>query len=195
MKKSTLKTTLLASAALLAVAIGATSIGPVIAANDKADKADKNAAVDPNTLKTKTPIKHLVVIFDENVSFDHYFGTYPNALNPAGEPAFHALPGTPTVNGLSGSLLTNNPNGSNPVRLDHNDPMTCDQDHGYTAEQSAADHGAEDGYPANTGNDLTLTQCLTGFTYNGKPEPVPGPASNKAVLDYYDGNSVTGLWN
>jgi len=26
---------------------------------------------------TATPIKHLVVIFDENISFDHYFGTYP----------------------------------------------------------------------------------------------------------------------
>ena len=24
-----------------------------------------------------TPIKHLVVIFQENVSFDHYFATYP----------------------------------------------------------------------------------------------------------------------
>lgn len=27
---------------------------------------------------TATPIKHLVVIFQENVSFDHYFGTYGN---------------------------------------------------------------------------------------------------------------------
>src|SRR2546430_7600004 len=26
---------------------------------------------------TATPIRHLVVIFQENVSFDHYFGTYP----------------------------------------------------------------------------------------------------------------------
>ena len=26
---------------------------------------------------TSTPIKHLVVIFQENISFDHYFGTYP----------------------------------------------------------------------------------------------------------------------
>ena len=26
-----------------------------------------------------TPIKHVVVIFGENQSFDHYFGTYPNA--------------------------------------------------------------------------------------------------------------------
>src|SRR5262249_46499516 len=35
-----------------------------------------------------TPIQHLVVIFQENVSFDHYFGTYPIAANTgaAGEP-------------------------------------------------------------------------------------------------------------
>ena len=39
---------------------------------------------------TATPIKHLVVIFQENVSFDHYFGTYPNAANTAGEPPFTA---------------------------------------------------------------------------------------------------------
>ena len=29
------------------------------------------------TSGTRTPIKHVVVIFQENVSFDHYFGTYP----------------------------------------------------------------------------------------------------------------------
>ena len=37
-----------------------------------------------------TPIQHLVVIFQENVSFDHYFGTYPFATNPEGEPVFYA---------------------------------------------------------------------------------------------------------
>jgi phospholipase C len=26
---------------------------------------------------TTTPIKHVIVIFPENVAFDHYFGTYP----------------------------------------------------------------------------------------------------------------------
>jgi phospholipase C len=51
--------------------------------------------------ETKTPIRHVVVIFDENRSFDHYFGTYPHALNPPGEPAFHPRPGTPSINGLS----------------------------------------------------------------------------------------------
>ena len=34
---------------------------------------------------TASPIEHLVVIFQENVSFDHYFGTYPNAANLPGE--------------------------------------------------------------------------------------------------------------
>ena len=28
---------------------------------------------------TKTQIKHVVVVFQENVSYDHYFGVYPNA--------------------------------------------------------------------------------------------------------------------
>src|SRR5271154_728161 len=60
--------------------------------------------------ETETPIKHLVVIFQENISFDHYFGTYPNATNPSGEPAFHAKKDTPTVNGLIGALLNVNPN-------------------------------------------------------------------------------------
>ena len=40
-------------------------------------------------------IKHVVVIFGENVSFDHYFATYPNATNPTGETAFTAVAGTP----------------------------------------------------------------------------------------------------
>lgn len=55
--------------------------------------------------ETTTPIEHVVVIFQENVSFDHYFATYPIAANPGGEPVFVARYGgrrtTPTVNGLS----------------------------------------------------------------------------------------------
>src|SRR5262245_4526260 len=79
--------------------------------------------------QTTTPIKHLVVIFQENVSFDHYFATYPFADNPAGEPRFVPRRGTPTVNGLSSALLTNNPNSTNPFRLDRSQAATCDQNH------------------------------------------------------------------
>ncbi len=133
---------------------------------------------------TATPIKHVVVIFDENVSFDHYFGTYPFAANTDGS-TFHARPGTRAVNGLYtkitpsgpvGPLLTNNPNLNNPVRLTHSQALTCDQNHGYTAEQQAVDGGKMDKF--------------VQFTEGGGCA-----AGSGLVMDYYDGNTVTGLWN
>ena len=186
-----------ASLALVAMgALGATSA--------LASSSGPAARLDPGPATT-TPIKHLVVIFDENVSFDHYFGTYPYAANLAGETPFRAMPGTPTVNGLYtditssgpiGPLLTANPNLSNPLRLGPADPMTCDQNHGYTAEQQAADHGAMDQFAQTTGRGKTLAACLAGLTYKGSPEAVPpGAGANYAVMDYYDGNTVTAMWN
>jgi phospholipase C len=41
---------------------------------------------------TVTPIKHFVLLHQDNNSFDHYFGAYPNATNLAGEPKFIADP-------------------------------------------------------------------------------------------------------
>ena len=129
--------------------------------------------------KTATPIQHLVVIFQENVSFDHYFGTYPVATNPSGEPKFFAIPGTPTVNGFTNALLNFNPNlnpangagASNPFRLDRSQAVTPDQDHDYTAEQLAFDAGLMDRFPSETSS------------------------GGNEVMGYYDGNTVTALWN
>ncbi len=118
--------------------------------------------------KTATPIKHLVVIFGENVSFDHYFGTYPNATNTSGQ-HFTAAPGTPAVNGLSPALLTANPNGVNPRRYDPtniNDVLTCDQNHNYSDEQRAFNGGAMDKFVSTvgtgTGNSPTGSPCKAG---------------------------------
>ena len=106
-----------------------------------------------NDGKTATPIKHLVIIFQENISFDHYFGTYPVATNPKGEPQFHAASGTPTVNGLTTALLNNNPNflnaangagATNPFRFDRSAAATEDQNHDYLPEQEAFDAGLMD---------------------------------------------------
>jgi phospholipase C len=143
-----------------------------------------------NDRSTATPIQHIVVIFQENVSFDHYFGTYPNALNPKSEPAFHAASGTPSINGLSGGLLTSNPNflnttlngsgAANPFRLDRSQAATADQDHNYTPEQQAFHGGLMDGFPE----------------FTGTPGPPPsGQTTHALVMGYYDGNTVTALWN
>src|SRR6516162_7256011 len=88
--------------------LAASSLASVLVAGQLLTPAAANAA--SNDFPTSTKIKHLVVIFQENVSFDHYFGTYPTATNPSGEPAFTALPNTPTVNGLNAGLLYHNPN-------------------------------------------------------------------------------------
>ena len=57
----------------------------------------------------KKEIRHVVVLFQENVSFDHYFGTYPHALNLPDEPRFTPLPGTPKVAGYTKKLLSRKP--------------------------------------------------------------------------------------
>jgi phospholipase C len=144
-------------------------------------------------LTAATPIQHIVVIFGENVSFDHYYGTYPNAANPSGEPQFTALPGTPTVNGYTMGLLTNNPtflnqnNGEgavNPFRLDRLQNFTADQNHDYTPEQQASDAGLMDSFPEFTG------------TAGPPPNPPPGTVTTTGlVMGYYDGNTATALWN
>jgi phospholipase C len=142
---------------------------------------------------TSTPIKHLVVIFQENISFDHYFGTYPNALNPQGEPEFHARRGTPTVNGLSAALLNNNPNSlgtgngkgaTNPFRLDRSQAATQDQNHAYGPEQAAVHLGLMDLFPVSVGT--------AGPPPNAPPQIV---TTVGLTMGYYDGNTVTAFWN
>jgi phospholipase C len=132
--------------------------------------------------KTQTPIKYVVVIFQENVSFDHYFATFPKAQNPQGEPPFEASPFTPTVNGLQNPvLLKHNPNLHNPFRLDPSQNYTCDQNHDYTPEQQAFDGGLMDRFVQ-----------FAGVGGSGCPDYGFGPA---LTMGYYDGNTVTALWN
>jgi phospholipase C len=127
---------------------------------------------------TQTPIRHIVVIFDENNSFDHYFGTYPYAANAPGEVPFHPLPGTPTVNGLSGPMLARNPNAARPFRLDRSEAVTCDMDHRYSAEQKAYNAGL-------------MNQFVEATTEYASKEKNCDP---KIVMGHYDGNTVTALW-
>ncbi len=156
---------LLGAAALAA----AGSTAPALAASPAAHKSG-----------TTTPIKHLVVIYDENVSFDHYFGTYPQATNTNGT-TFKAAKKTPKAdNLLSGGLLKKNPNPYNPERLAPSQAVTCDQNHSYGPEQYAYNGGKADQFVQNT----EVSKC------SGNLFGEPGLS-----MDYYDGNTVTGLWN
>jgi len=137
-------------------------------------------------------IKHVVIIFQENASFDHYFATYPNAKNTDGV-KFLARPDTPTVNGLTDGnsqfpervnvgLHDHNPNqaangDANPFRMTRDQVVTCSNNHGYKGEQQATDAGFMDKFPQN--NIPSQPGCaLDGST----------------VMGYFDGNTVTAMW-
>ena len=150
---------------------------------------------------TATPIKHVVVVFGENISFDHYFGTYPNAAGftpAAGTPVTNNLV-TPldvtnnfvTLTGLD--LLNHNPvaanaaNGTgavNPFLLSGAaQAFTADMGHNYKPEQQASDNGAMDLFPEFTGSA-------------GPPPGAPAAALTKGlVMAYYDANTVGEYWS
>jgi phospholipase C len=148
---------------------------------------------DASGLETRTPIKHLVVIFDENRSFDHYFGTYPIALNLPGEVPFHPKPHTPKIENYlrHPPLLLNNPNYYldsvthekvyvNPFRLGRDHVVQCSQNHGYMNEQQAVNGGLMDQF----------------IPFNKAVAPQAGfpQCDPTIVMSYYDGNTVTALW-
>jgi phospholipase C len=180
-----MKTKLLATAATFVVA--AVMCSAAVLADQDFDRDHRF----PQEVHTATPIKHLVVIFNENRSFDHYFATYPNAGNPPGEIPFKAKPHTPKVNNLvSANLLTNNPNDTNPAngtgaanpfRLDRTQANTRSQNHAYTPEQQAYDNGKADLFPE--------------FTGRGTAGGVGAFGTNGQVMGYFDGNTVTAFWN
>jgi phospholipase C len=148
------------------------------------------SAQSPAHAPIATPIKHLVILYGENVSFDHYFATYPKAANPPDEPAFTAAAGTPVANTLiTAHLLHNNPNFTNtangddaaePFRIDRTQANTATQNHAYTAEEQAYDGGKADLFPKYTGKGTTGGVGAFG--------------SRGQVMGYFDGNTVTALW-
>src|SRR5262249_13122840 len=158
--------------AVLARALGAASL----AAGERALPAPP---------ATRTPIAHLVVIFQENHSFDGYFATYRVAANPPGQPAFRPRPGTPSVNGLTPALIEANPNSTKPFRIDRSQSYTCDQDHGYTAEQRARNGGLMDQFPRWGALGPTNARQFCHRSPAGQWDTVMG---------YLDGNTVTAYW-
>src|SRR5262245_170280 len=168
---------------LTAVLVASIVAPAVIRAGHPLDDKDKRSDWDRegNDGDDVSPIHHVVVIFQENVSFDHYFGTYPTAANTDGSP-FTAKPGTPLVNGLFlGGLLDHNPNSTQPFRLSSTQAVTCDQGHGYKQEQQSYNAGGMNRFPETVGV--------------GGPPCADYGKGKGLVMGYYDGNTVTAFWN
>jgi phospholipase C len=213
-----------AAATVLTFAVAGCSSNSSIAPTTAA--TPKPTATTPGT--PVTPIQHVIVIFGENISYDHYFGTYPavaysaaNAAN-AGEsdvtnfpkgataPANNNLvaplnPGTTTAV-ASPTLLTANPNSatgsgatynganaSNPILLWNSQAATADMNHSPKPEQIAYDNGLMDQFPGSTGS--TATASSVGALPVLVSADTVTAQSKAQVMGYFDGTTVTALWN
>jgi phospholipase C len=214
----------LVAASLAAMLVAGTTPLPSFAApaaapsNNSNDRDDRghNGGNDSEPA-TATPIKHIVVIFGENVSFDHYFGSYPKAENKAGETRFRYIPSLHRGNDVANTLFTPLDPTRNFAPVKHID-LINDNPNGPTGSGAAVNG-------ANAANPFRLAPSQAGTAdmgHNYRPEQVaydngkldefpastgtagPPPDVLSAqgaehtkglVMGYFDGNTVTALWN
>lgn len=113
-----------------------------------------------STKASSMPIDHIVVLYEENRTFDNYFGTYPGA------------------NGLKSNIVLPVAPGSNvtvsPFHL--SSTTTPDLSHAHSTAWRAYDNGAMDGFVYAEGSSLTM-----GY-YDGSDIPYYWDYASKYVL-------------
>ncbi len=141
-----------------------TSVVDSVVVVDAADTSVVDSAP-ADTGPAVTNIKHVVLIVEENHTFDNYFGhwcTAPTGSNPTcnnGPSCCEAAPGT-------------EPSGSSPIALDDSSNGGRDPDHTYACEWAEMDNGKMDHYV--TGTSCPAVDLLASTS------PNPG---NYAVVD------------
>jgi phospholipase C len=84
--------------------------------------------------ETATPIKHFVVLMQENHSFDNYFGTYPGADGIPTGTCMPLNPADPTAGCME------------PFHIGDNDVQSTDLDHSSATHRLQYDEGRLDGF-------------------------------------------------
>ena len=169
-----------------------------------------------------TPIKHVIVIFGENNSYDHYFATYPTVAYSGANSAdggaidqsnFPSTAAAPANNNLlaplnpstwapltSPALLTANPNSASGSGAAYNganaaNPFLLWNNQAATADQN---HSAE---PEQIAYDNGAVDRFPGSTGTAAAVPAanssdaPADLSKGQVMGYFDGTTTTALWN
>jgi phospholipase C len=163
---------------VLAFAVGSFTVmaaGPAFTMVQASAESDKGA---------HSPIKHTIILYQENISFDHYFGTYGHGSNgiPAGSTLTHTN-GTLTWGPYAPTQLS----GASQSR-------TCDVDHNYSNMIKMVDHGAMDMF-LQFGNDKTVKKPSDSTSATcpsfESAAPIP-PGTNLTALAnaYYTGSTA-----
>jgi phospholipase C len=171
----------------------------------------------------KTPIQHLVVIFGENISYDHYYATYPKIGYNAADPAdssesdqsnFPANATAPANNNLvaplntstwaaiaTPTLLTANPNGPTGSGAAFNGANAAAPFLFWPSQAATADQNHSP-KPEQIAYDNGNMDQFPGSTGSTAAVPLAGSTGDIAadlgkgqVMGYFDGTTVTAFWN
>jgi len=167
---------LLAAALALGLALDAGIVAPLGAAAAVAPRATQRT---PSSTAPSTSgihkIRHVVIIMQENRSFDSYFGTYPGAdgILAGGSPSTICLP-DPMHGGCVSPW-------HDQTAVNHGGP------HGVAAAATDIDGGAMDGF-------IAAAQQAKGSPCTDPDDPVCTIPGETDVMGYHDGGEIPNYW-
>jgi phospholipase C len=123
-------------------------------------------------------IKHVVIIMQENRSFDHYFGTYPGA------------DGIPEKNGVFTVCLPNPATGGCSAPHHASGPTDHGGPHTYAASEADIDHGKMDGFIRQW--EATRKYCHEG-DHASRPT-CEAESAKPDVMGYHDRADIPNYW-
>ncbi len=148
---------------------------PGYASQSAADQSSFAASPSPALAAARSNIKHIVIIMQENRSFDHYFGTFPGA------------DGIPMQNGVP-TVCINDPSTNKCVKPYH-DPndVNYGAGHGSPYATMDIDSGKMDGF----------LQALNMSRKGCKSPDAPGCVNGKNgpdVMGWHDAREIPNYW-
>ena len=155
---------------------------PTSAMSEPSASQSQKEDASPNTTATldtaRNKIKHVVVIMQENRSFDHYFGTYPGA------------DGIPMQEDGAPSVCVPNPTTGECVKPFHDtNDKNAGGPHGAKNATADIDNGKMDGFIAEA-QKATHRSCKDPNDPNcGGSEGVP------EAMGYHDAREIPNYWN
>ena len=144
--------------------------------NKTAPAVTNPTAISPKLALARTKIKHIVIIMQENRSFDHYFGTYPGA------------DGIPMQNGIP-TVCANDPITGQCIKPFHDSSdINYGGPHGMTAAVTDINNGKMDGFVKS------VVDGRSNYCANPKTPGCTSSEQGPDAMGWHDAREIPNYW-
>ncbi|HLX34978.1 MAG TPA: alkaline phosphatase family protein [Candidatus Limnocylindrales bacterium] len=156
------------------VAVAALMVAACAPSGTPGAAASASSGSEPTTTGPISKIKHVVIVMQENRSFDTYFGTFPGAN------------GIPMANGVPTVCVPDPASGGCDQPFHDLRDRTAGGPHGEASALADLDAGRMDGFVAQA--ESARKSCLSAFN------PGCAGAGTPDVMGYVDGHEIPNYW-